>query len=169
MDALVQLLVAAAVTALSLGVWRVATAFMATERRKLTERLSNDNKRFDAEAASARAIKIHLDSDSLPALLSKSEFFNELNRRLAQTLPKMTVVKFLSISGALAALGGLVMLLLSASMIPAACAAAGAGYLPFFLLNTRRNRRSRALNDQLPEALDFLSRALKAGHSLSTG
>jgi tight adherence protein B len=169
MDALLQLLVAAAVAALSLGAWRVATSFAATERRKLSERLSNDTKRLDAEAATARAIRIQLDSDSLPALLSKSAFFNDLNRRLAQTLPRMTVVKFLSISGALAALGGLVMLLLTASMVPATVAAAGAGYLPFFLLNARRNRRSKALNDQLPEALDFLSRALKAGHSLSTG
>ena len=169
MDALLQLLVAAVVAALSLGVWRVATALMATERRKLTERLSNDSNRLDAEAASARAIKIHLDSDNLPAILSKSPFFNELNRRLAQTLPRMTVVKFLSISGGLAAFGGLAMLLLTASMVPAAAAAGGAGYLPFFLLNLRRNRRSKALNDQLPEALDFLSRALRAGHSLSTG
>ena len=52
---------------------------------------------------------------------------------------------------------------------PAAAASAGAGYLPFFLLSNKRSRRAKALNDQLPEALDFLSRALKAGHSLSTG
>src|SRR4051812_30069877 len=104
MDALFPLLVAATVAALSIGVWRVAASYMDTERRKLTERLSNAKDRFDPEAASARAIKIHLDSDSLPAILSKSQFFNELNRRLAQTLPRMTVVKFLSISGGLAAL-----------------------------------------------------------------
>ena len=167
---LLPLLVAAAVMALSLGVWRVAQSLLDGERRKLTERLTTGEKRFDAAAASARAIKIQLDgSDNLPALLQKSQFFHELHRRLAQTLPGMTVVKFLWISGALAAFGGMVMLLLSASMIPAALAAACAGYLPFFLLNTKRNRRSKALNDQLPEALDFLSRALKAGHSLSTG
>ena len=170
MDTLFQLLVAASVVTLTLGVWRVATSFMDTERRKLTERLSNDApKRLDPEAARARALKIHFDADTLPAILSKSRFFNDLNRRLTQTLPRMTVVKFLSISGTLAALGGLVMLLLTASMVPAAVAAAGAGYMPFFLLNARRNRRSKALNSQLPEALDFLSRALKAGHSLSTG
>src|SRR5207237_404843 len=103
--------------------------------------------------ASARAIKIHLESANLPALLSRSRLLNELNRRLAQTLPGMTVVKFLSISGVLAAFGGLVMLLLSASVVPAALAAVGTGYAPFFLLNTKRNRRSRALNNQLPEAL----------------
>lgn len=61
------------------------------------------------------------------------------------------------------------LLLLSGSLIPAAAASAGAGYLPFFLLSNKRSRRAKALNDQLPEALDFLSRALKAGHSLSTG
>jgi len=168
MEGLLPLLVAATVALFSLGVWQVASVYLDKERRKLTERLSTDN-RFDPAEASARAIKIHLESANLPALLSRSRLLNELNRRLAQTLPGLTVVKFLSISGALAVFGGLLMLLLSASVVPAALAAVGTGYLPFFLLNTKRNRRSRALNDQLPEALDFLSRALKAGHSLSTG
>ena len=56
MDALFSLLVAATVAALSVGVWRVATSFMGTERRKLAARLSNEKDRFDPEAASARAI-----------------------------------------------------------------------------------------------------------------
>ena len=167
-EILLPLIAAAAVVTLSLGVWRVATAFMDTERRKLAERLSTET-RFDPAAASARAIKIQLETDRLPAFLSRSQFFNDLNRRLMQSLPGMSVLKFLSISCGLAALGGMVMLVLTASLIPGAAAAAGAGYLPFFLLNTKRNRRAKALNDQLPEALDFLSRALKAGHSLSTG
>lgn len=167
-EILLPLFTAAAVATLSLGVWRVATALMDKERRKLTERLSTDT-RFDRDAASARAIRIQLETDKLPAFLSRSQFFNDLNRRLVQSLPGMSVVKFLSISGGLAALGGMVMLVLTASLIPGAVAAAGAGYLPFFLLNTKRNRRTKALNDQLPEALDFLSRALRAGHSLSTG
>ena len=169
MESLLPLLVAASVITLCLGVWGAVRATMDKERKKLAERLSNDNRKFDPADASARAIKIHLDSSSLPVLLSRSQFFNELNRHLGQTLPGMTVVKFLSISGALAALAGLMMLLLTTSMIPAAVASAGAGYLPFFLLSAKRNRRAKALAHQLPEALDFLSRALKAGHSLSTG
>lgn len=166
---LLPLLVAATVVALSLGVWQLATHLMDKERRKLAERLSNDNNRFDPAAASARAIKLQVDADKLPSLLSRSAFLTELNRRLAQTLPGTSVLKFLSISVALAAFMSLMMLLVTASFIPGAAAGAVAGYLPFFLLNTKRNRRAKALNDQLPEALDFLSRALKAGHSLSTG
>jgi tight adherence protein B len=41
--------------------------------------------------------------------------------------------------------------------------------LPFFILNSKRSRRQRMIADQLPETLDFLSRILKAGHSLTTG
>jgi tight adherence protein B len=42
-------------------------------------------------------------------------------------------------------------------------------YMPVLMLNSKRNRRQRALADELPESLDFLSRVLRAGHSLSTG
>ena len=168
MEQLFPVIVAASVMTFVMGVWRVVAALTNKEKKKLTERLSNDN-RLDPEVASARAIKIQLESGNLPTLLSRSRFFNELNRHLAQTLPGVTLVKFLSISGGLAAFGALVMLLLTTSLIPAAAAGVIAGYLPFLLLNTKRSRRSRALSAQLPEALDFLSRALKAGHSLSTG
>ena len=166
---LLPMLVAAAVVALCMGVWQVAVVLMASERKKLAERLSNDRDRFDPVAASARAIRIQVESGGLPSLLSRWSFFAELNRQLAQTLPGMSLVKFLAISCGLASLGGLMLLLLSGSIIPAAVASAGGGYLPFFLLNTKRSRRAKALNDQIPEALDFLSRALKAGHTLSTG
>src|SRR3954453_1506304 len=125
MDGLLfPLLVAATVVTLSLGVWQVATALMDKERKKLTERLSADNTRFDPAAASARAIKIQVEGDNVPSLLSRSQFFKELNRQLAQTLPGMSLMKFLAVSAGMAAFGGLVLLLLSGSLIPAAAASA---------------------------------------------
>src|SRR5206468_5900416 len=42
-------------------------------------------------------------------------------------------------------------------------------YLPFFFLARKRSKRQRMMAEQLPEALDFLSCVLKAGHSFSTG
>ena len=54
--------------------------------------------------------------------------------------------------------------------LAAACGAfAVGGYLPMFVLNFLCNRRLKTLTKQLPEALDFLSRIMRAGHSLSTG
>jgi tight adherence protein B len=48
------------------------------------------------------------------------------------------------------------------------CALTGAG-LPLFWLTWRRNRRLSKFGSQLPDALDLVSRALRAGHSLASG
>jgi len=47
-------------------------------------------------------------------------------------------------------------------------AAVGFG-LPFIVLNVKRTRRMRVFEEQFPEGLDLISRALKAGHAFATG
>jgi tight adherence protein B len=41
--------------------------------------------------------------------------------------------------------------------------------LPFMVLNYKRGRRLRVFEEAFPEALDLISRALKAGHAFATG
>jgi tight adherence protein B len=41
--------------------------------------------------------------------------------------------------------------------------------LPFLVLNIKRGRRMRTFEEQFPEALDLIARALKAGHAFATG
>ena len=48
--------------------------------------------------------------------------------------------------------------------------AAGLGFaIPFVYLRIKRTRRLRAFEEGFPEALDLVSRALKAGHAFATG
>jgi tight adherence protein B len=47
-------------------------------------------------------------------------------------------------------------------------AALGFG-LPFLVLKIKRRRRMNKFEEQFPEALDLISRALKAGHAFATG
>lgn len=42
-------------------------------------------------------------------------------------------------------------------------------WLPFAFLRIKRTRRMRAFEEAFPEALDLVSRALKAGHAFATG
>jgi tight adherence protein B len=51
----------------------------------------------------------------------------------------------------------------------AIAAAAFAGILPITVLRFKRTRRMRKFEEQFPEALDLLSRALRAGHAFVTG
>ena len=41
--------------------------------------------------------------------------------------------------------------------------------IPFLILKMKRTRRLRAFEEAFPEALDLMSRALKAGHAFATG
>lgn len=68
-----------------------------------------------------------------------------------------------ALAGALAA--GLVV---RAPGAPALGAAAGAA-LPIAVLHQRRARRLRRFEEQFPEALDLVARALRAGHAFATG
>ena len=41
--------------------------------------------------------------------------------------------------------------------------------IPFIYLNVKRTRRMRSFEEQFPEGLDLIARALKAGHAFATG
>ena len=47
-------------------------------------------------------------------------------------------------------------------------AAVAGGFLPFGMLLNRRKARMKAFEEQFPEALDLLARALRAGHAFQT-
>jgi tight adherence protein B len=47
--------------------------------------------------------------------------------------------------------------------------AVGAAFIPYGLLRFMRNRRMIQFEEQFPEAIDLLARALRAGHALTTG
>ena len=40
--------------------------------------------------------------------------------------------------------------------------------LPFLIVSSKCAKHQKRVEDQLPEALDFLARVLRAGHSLAT-
>jgi tight adherence protein B len=81
----------------------------------------------------------------------------------------LSLGKFLGITFGAAAVAFVVSWALIGTALIASAIAAVAGYIPYMILSSKRNRRQRALSDQLPEALDFLSRVLRSGHSFSTG
>lgn len=74
---------------------------------------------------------------------------------------------FLSVGGALA--GGVALLLPTGSLPVSVLGAAGGALLPYVYLRRKRSRRLRLFEEDFPEAIDLLTRAIRAGHPLSTG
>jgi tight adherence protein B len=156
-------------------VWFLASFLLnrfAGDRQKLAQRLTADPRNSDeADDLLARNPNkiLRQGARSLPPLLAKLSLFRTIHTKLVTTDPDARASRFLvrclSVAAAVAALAYLP----TASPLASLAAAAAGLYFPVLLLNLRHARRQRLLNDQLPEALDFLGRILRAGHSLSTG
>jgi tight adherence protein B len=94
-----------------------------------------------------------------------------LNLRLLfeQANVSMTVPTFLMITGGLAAVGLVLPTVAGFSMALAPLIALFFSILPMVWLLFKRKRRLAKFAAQLPEALELMARALRAGHSLAAG
>lgn len=82
---------------------------------------------------------------------------------------RMAPAKFAIICGGLGAIGLIVPFFLPISKLLAPVIALALAFLPVMWLVFKRNKRITKINAQLPEALELLSRSLRAGHSLGAG
>ena len=171
------ILIAATVMLATFGLVKVVASPDRREKRKLSERLSTERS-YDSPTSSlgtaaggapAKSITYQTEVQGLPPFLAKLKFIQNLNRSLIQAWPDRKISKFLMIAGGAAVGGFFVAMLISNSLLIPLLAAGGFGYVPFFVLASKRSKRQRILADQLPEGLDFLARILQAGHSFSTG
>ena len=80
---------------------------------------------------------------------------------------QMSVGQFALFMAAGALAGGVCGFLLSKSVLGAVVGASLAAALPIFWLLFRRKRRLKAFSAQLPDALELIARALRAGQSLA--
>ena len=92
-----------------------------------------------------------------------------IHRLIEESGLKLTVGAFVMLV-AVAALAGAVGLWMMTGLWYAAIAAGLlTGLLPFFYVRRKRSVRLQTFEEQFPEAIDLISRALRAGHALTTG
>jgi len=109
--------------------------------------------------------------------LSEIKWLNELLERwstahkisllLAQAESSWSVSTVLFASATLGLMGFSIVRFWIVDPIPVLIAGILAAALPILILRVKRNRRLASFNQKLPDALDLISRALRAGHSIS--
>jgi tight adherence protein B len=95
--------------------------------------------------------------------------FEDAHLMIEQAGSAMTLSRFLVISGGLAIGLGLGVLVLTLRWPAGIIAAAVGGLAPYVILRRKRSKRFYKFEEQLPEAIDMLGRAIRAGHPLSSG
>jgi tight adherence protein B len=139
---------------------------------RIRERLHsalNEQERGPDNSFSSELLKLRFKSEipTLHQVFSKFTIFEALENFLIQANCKWTVGRFFLTS----------LFLATAAWLPADHFLGGqvwggwigslvAGSLPTIVLYFRKRDRERAFNEQLPDVLDLMARALRAGHSI---
>ena len=166
---LVPALVFFTVTALVLGGYLAAMWLSATiEGRKLARRLREVGESPDVQDAALVMDRPAGPLPQLDGLVRRTAAGSRLARLIEQsgirTTPSAMLVMSL-ISAAMAAV--IAALFVRLPLAPLVAAPIGL-VLPFAWLAHRRSSRFKKFEEQFPEALDLLSRAIRAGHALQT-
>jgi tight adherence protein B len=144
------------------------------ERRRLDRRLNELSGSPDAEQTTddgAGLVKT-VHRGALPfvdRLLGNTTRGSAFGRWLDQSGVKVSVSGVFLIALGLAVVIGLVAGALVHSKWGWLAGGALGFALPFIFLRVKRTKRMRAFEEQFPEGLDLISRALKAGHAFATG
>jgi tight adherence protein B len=142
------------------------------QQRALDRRLQELSAPPDAGREAGKGVVKTMHDGALPAIekiLGRTTRGSALGRWIDQSGVKASISGVLVVAAGMAAgmalLGGLV----SGSKV-GVLAGGGIGFsIPFLYLKVKRSRRLHTFEEQFPDGLDLIARALKAGHAFATG
>ena len=142
------------------------------ERTKLLRRLT----RPEPKSQLLKAGELERPADKLSdvramqAMLSRAKGFSgPLDRLIAQSGVNITVGTLVLASALLGSVGYLVVKYLTHFTILGAAAGLLFSTVPFLFVRWKRSQRFQTFEEQFPEAIELMARALRAGHAFPTG
>lgn len=158
----------------------IAVAFMVQGLFELTiGGQSDDEARLDkrikqlrsaarsADGFSLRRNKVGRQERAISKLLKQMPRYGSLSEVLAQAGEATSATGFLAGAAFWAALAAGIAFIIGQPLLVIIIAALVGFGLPFFLLMRKRRKRLMAFEKQLPEAVDLIGRALRAGHAFA--
>jgi tight adherence protein B len=137
----------------------------ARTRRLLKRRLSDIGAlEAKSEVASLLRQKYLRDLSPLERRLEELPLMERLGRIIDQSGRTVLAHRVVGLAVVLAVVAFIVVLLFGGNVVVALLGAVLAGAAPFFVIFRERRRRLEKFEEQLPDAMDIMTRALRAGH-----
>ncbi len=136
--------------------------------KKQLKELEEQNKESKSSVSLMGHLRPLSDIPWLNKVLLRFPLAKKMDLTLIQADVSYPLGVFLILSVVLALTGFLLILIITRSYWIALLGFA-LGYLPFFILNIIKKKRVKKFEEQLPDALDMIARALRAGHALGGG
>ena len=157
-----------AVVLLLEGVYVAWNSSRGPEAKRISRRLQLMSAGAHAGQQQASMLKQRLLSDTpaVQRLLMGMPRVHALDKLIEQSGMKFTVSQFLLASFACGFAGMVLALVFQLPLMIAVLLGMAAAGMPLFFLLRKKQQRMSKIEEQLPDALDLMSRALRAGHAL---
>jgi tight adherence protein B len=130
-------------------------------------RLMSDGPRGSAERISILKQRRYSDGELLDQMLHRMAPARRIDNLLQQAGVKWSVAQFFTWTGGLLVAGLLLAQMWPAPLLIRCLIALAFMSIPYGMLRRARRLRLQKIEEQLPEAADFLARAMRAGHSFT--
>ena len=150
--------------------WMLIARPEAEGRSKLHKRLKVDAGALAPDSAASKLEK-RRDEDtksSLDDVVAKIGVVGPIQQLIKHADMKLSVGNFLLLSVACAAAVYALVFFTVKYHLVALGVATLAAFIPYFVVRAKRNKRFWKFEEQFPEAIDLIARALRAGHAFTT-
>lgn len=147
------------------GIYLAWNASMGPEAKRIEQRLHAMAAGGSSAEISIVKKRLLADSPFLDKFLLGIPRIHQFDRLLVQAGVGMTVMRFMAITLFLGAAGFAVGTYFALPFLLVAGLTLGCAFLPLLHVQKKRQKRIQMIEQQLPDALDFLGRAMRAGHA----
>ena len=160
----------AAVMLFVLALHMMWNTYKGPEARKIEQRLRALSASSDSsERAAVLKNRMLSEISAVERLLLGIPRISRLDRLLVQSGLEWTVARLLMMSLLFGATVYVALFLVRVLPLVQLGVAIAAAFLPFAYVQWKRSRRLRRMEQQLPDTLDLIGRAMRAGHALPSG
>jgi len=150
-------------------VWGAYYILVVRREKQMLARLQPKRQRRDQRADFLKPEETMSTVNSLNSMLAKMKVTGPVQKLLHQSGVRMNVAIYLLGTGCLGVGAFWLTLISSRLMFLAVVAGLLIGSIPYMFVRYKRAKRLRKFEEQFPEAIDLVARALRAGHALPTG
>jgi len=153
------------------GVYTSVQNLRNPKKREVLRRLHtlSSTEYYEDEDVDIMRRRLYSDLPWLNEVLQSFRWTDRMGRLIEQSAIQTTLGAFVLLSGVMAIIGFLMSSWVTSNRLISLPVAVFLGLLPYIYISIKKTRRMEKFQRQLPDALDLIARALKAGHAFTAG
>lgn len=151
------------------GAYLAWNAYRGPEAKRMEKRLRAMSAGGEVKGSSLLKQRMLAQTPTMDRMLLQIPRIHQLDRLLLQSGLRLSVAGFLGLTLLMIAVGLLLAMLIGMPAFVVIVIGVAAGMLPLLYVTSAKHKRMLVIEQQLPDALDLMARAMLAGHAFTSG